>query len=153
MLTFDFKIALVITLLYGLYWILKEKYELSRNFLFYTSNILFFTTWTFVLLNVGIVLNIFLSILIGLFLTFILTYVDHKKHNDTFVGRSYSFDELVGKTGIITDKYYDGINYVGTLDDDEKTEIIVSPNGENTKIGQHFLIKEIDGGSIKIETI
>lgn len=90
--------------------------------------------------------TIILSLSIGVVVSFFLAAVLNRQTRLYDDKAQYTTDELVGKHGIIS-SLYGPAQYLGKLNDENKTDIVVTIY-ENCKPGDVFEIKEINGEGI-----
>ena len=122
----------------------NKNIELLINlFVYFLSGVSF----SFVLFN-GLVTwwTILLSLVIGIIVSFSLAAVLNRETRLYDDSAPYTTDELVGKRGEITSLYGPG-QYLGKLDDENKTDIVVTIY-ESGKPGDIFEIQETNGEGI-----
>ena len=122
----------------------NKNVELLVNlFVYFLSGI----SLSFVLFN-GLLTwwTILLSLVIGVIVSFSLAVVLNRETRLYDDGAQYTTEELIGKHGIIS-SLYGPAQYLGKLEDDNKTDIVVTIY-EECKPGDMFEIKEINGEGI-----
>lgn len=122
----------------------NKNVELLVNlFVYFLSGI----SLSFVLFN-GLVTwwTILLSLVIGVIVSFSLAAVLNRETRLYDDSAQYTTEELIGKHGIIS-SLYGPAQYLGKLEDDNKTDIVVTIY-ESCKPGDIFEIKEINGEGI-----
>ena len=140
-------IIVVSTIVMGKQYDYKPKnknIELLVNlFIYFLSGVSF----SFVLFN-GLVIwwTILLSLVIGVIVSFSLAAVLNRETRLYDDSAQYTTEELIGKHGIIS-SLYGPAQYLGKLEDDNKTDIVVTIY-ESCKPGDMFEIKEINGEGI-----
>lgn len=87
-----------------------------------------------------------LSLLIGVVISFSLAAVLNRETRLYDDSAQYTTDELIGKHGIIS-SLYGPAQYLGKLEDDNKTDIVVTIY-EECKPGDMFEIEKINGEGI-----
>lgn len=122
----------------------NKNVELLVNlFVYFLSGI----SLSFVLFN-GLLTwwTILLSLVIGIIVSFSLAAVLNRETRLYDDSAQYTTDELIGKHGIIS-SLYGPAQYLGKLEDDNKTDIVVTIY-EECKPGDMFEVKEINGEGI-----
>lgn len=122
----------------------NKNVELLVNlFVYFLSGI----SLSFVLFN-GLLTwwTILLSLVIGVIVSFSLAAVLNRETRLYDDSAQYTTEELIGKHGIIS-SLYGPAQYLGKLEDDNKTDIVVIIY-EECKPGDMFEIKEINGEGI-----
>lgn len=121
----------------------KNADLLLNLFIYFLSGI----SLSFVIFNGQLVWwTILLSLLIGVVVSFSLAAVLNRKTRLYDDSAQYTTEELIGKHGIIS-SLYGPAQYLGKLEDDNKTDIVVTIY-EECKPGDMFEIKEINGEGI-----
>lgn len=122
----------------------NKNIELLANlFLYFLSGV----SLSFVLFN-GLLTwwTVLLSLLIGGAISFSLAAVLNRETRLYDDGPQYTTEELIGKHGIIF-SLYGPAQYIGKLEDDNKTDIVVTIY-EECKPGDMFEIEKINGEGI-----
>ena len=90
--------------------------------------------------------TILLSLVIGIIVSFFLAAVLNRETRLYDDSAQYTTEELIGKHGIIS-SLYGPAQYLGKLEDDNKTDIVVTIY-EECKPGDMFEIEKINGEGI-----
>ena len=116
---------------------------LSNLFIYFLSGV----SLSFVLFN-GLLTwwTILLSLVIGVIVSFSLAAVLNRETRLYDDSAKYTTEELIGKHGIIS-SLYGPAQYLGKLEDDNKTDIVVTIY-EECKPGDMFEIEKINGEGI-----
>lgn len=122
----------------------NKNVELLVNlFVYFLSGV----SLSFVLFN-GLVTwwTILLSLVIGIIVSFSLAAVLNRETRLYDDSAQYTTEELIGKRGVVS-SLYGPAQYLGKLEDDNKTDIVVTIY-EECKPGDMFEVKEINGEGI-----